>query len=138
MRKIKFRVWNKIEEKMVYYDEDFSSPDMTLNGVLIAHQDQSNVSYIYDLMQYTGLKDKQGIEIYEGDIVKHIPEPNSYGGWWDGIVTWQPEGSMGWCVEPLPENKHRGRYGMNYRYVFEIIGNIHQNPELLCKEIKKG
>ena len=70
MREIKFRAWNKIEEKMVYYDKDCSSPDMTLNGVLIAHQDQSNVSYIYELMQFTGLKDKNGLtDIYEYDII---------------------------------------------------------------------
>ena len=80
--------------------------------------------------QFTGLCDKNDKEIYEGDIITHT-ETSPHGGWWDGIVSWQSEGSMGWCVEPLPKDKGRGRYGMNYCFVLEIIGNTHESPKLL-------
>ena len=79
------------------------------------------------IMQYTGLKDKNGIEIYEGDILKldliHHPcgikEPikdsEISAVYWDNI-------------EMRFRNKFN--YAGNFKYA-EIIGNIHQNPELI-------
>ncbi len=118
-REIKFRVWNKIEEKMVYYDKDCSSPDMTLNGVLIAHQDQSNVSYIYELMQYTGLKDKNGVEIYKNDCFKrngHIGRVDQAdSGLW--IIVFDD----GKIIALLSDTEYDWHCEDN-----EIIGNVHQ------------
>ena len=77
------------------------------------------------LGQWTGLKDRNNIEIFEGDIVKH-----SCGAY--GVITWianrmQFGFTQGWC-HPV--------YGNPPPTESEIIGNIYENPELLEKEEK--
>ena len=117
MREIKFRAWSKIEGKMKYYDRDCSSPNMTLNGVLIDGY-SSNVSYQYELMQYTGLKDKNGKEIYEGDIVRHCEGD----GW---VVEWEISEAVGYAWSGFP-----GFCKSEWSKI-EVIGNVHENKELL-------
>lgn len=63
--------------------------------------------------QFTGLKDKNGVEIYEGDILGIVGNKGSY----YGAMEWD-EGANGW-KQFAPLNR------------FEVIGNIYQNPELL-------
>lgn len=84
-------------------------------------------------MQYTGLKDKNGKEIYEGDIIAE---------WEDGLekveryqVKWHGEdGYPAFDIEPnhFEETNALSFYAQNGEgYELEVIGNIYENPELL-------
>lgn len=74
--------------------------------------------------QYTGLKDKDGKEIYEGDIVQYHPEANM---------------GTGPVVYELGAFRVQGDFdALLYHFslkALEVIGNIHDNPELLKKEV---
>ena len=109
MKEIKFRAWiqngewNENQAYEMCYDLVFEEYE-PINNLLAATK---------HLMQYTGLKDKNGKEIYEGDIVTYEPEEGK-------IKTVE----MVWlnysaCFWPLG--------------AIEVIGNIHENPELLTR-----
>lgn len=133
LREIKFRAWQLPNEdldrtaKMIYDDNDMSSPGYHI-GHFGAFEDKGFI-----FMQYTGLKDKNGREIYESDILKVEPmgSPNP----WDGLLFienltpsgfWMVHTSMKPWGEPLKISA-----GVWETYSKEIVGNIHENPELL-------
>lgn len=144
MREIKFRAWNKLKKIMVYEDEDNSS--VYLDGwcasdVQVLNQTLNSkfVKDIYKFMQYTGLKDKNGKEIYEGDILE-IPE-------------WLLQDNQDKCICIYAEEYQTSEiigfglyikdgYSGEYKILvpsdewdeFEVIGNIYDNPELLKGE----
>lgn len=125
MREIKFRAWDEKEKKM-FNPSSISWKD----GVLWVCDSHGENKLEYELinpnshlMQYTGLKDKNGVEIYEGDIVKSEQwYPQTY------KVIFE-EGSFGFKREV-------GDYlnSLHYLESFEVIGNIYQNPELIEKK----
>jgi uncharacterized phage protein (TIGR01671 family) len=86
----------------------------------------------WELSQYTGLKDKNGVEIYEGDIVKYLTTAVARldGMVWTGRVIY-----AGGAYRLYEMGSDYFRSDMTYPYEYEVIGNIYKNPELL--EIEK-
>ena len=86
--------------------------------------------------QYTGLTDKNGKKIYEGDIVKHF---NNCGDDYDiGEIYYDTE-FVGW--RRTTNGKFHNKtliltYKLNPNCIYEVIGNIHDNPELLKEGVK--
>ena len=122
-RRIKFKVWSKANRKMT-----INSYNMILsgNGILFrgSYNDRMPLAEDkYILMQSTGLRDKSNEEIYEGDIIKWVSEftDASKRNHVD-TMKWEHDLScfllMPSCHEP-------------YNAFMEIIGNVHENPELL-------
>ena len=119
MRTIKFRAWNKNTKRMIDWQE-------ILN-------EWTELKWVFDdpvmeLMQFTGLTDKNGKEIYEGDIVRLNYHYDSYGRnetnelrnyvveWWNKAGSWSLKES-GKTFDEVTKG--------------EVMGNIYENPDLI-------
>lgn len=119
-RTIKFRAWDMKRSRMVA-DSDIASFDWAAKNCLV-YDDKGHGNLLqageHALMQYTGLLDKNGKEIYEGDILVHTDYDSK-----PKKVQWN-EVSNAWNIRPY-------RYTEEQR---EVIGNIYEHPELLSNE----
>lgn len=147
MREIKFRAWDKAKHRMLGVDQLAFGPNGELVSIYSDGPDFSNDSDALMgekpdlneavLMEYIGLHDKNGRAIYEGDVV-------SFGSVWDnggnedldeeihiGVVEYDPHYAVyNVNCEESGERRFLLMDVVNYDG-FGVIGNIHENPELL-------
>jgi uncharacterized phage protein (TIGR01671 family) len=127
MRKIKFRVWNK-HDKVLFYPQGLWWYDGGPHTLRFKDCDKGlpkvtgfTGASFFELMEFTGLKDKNKKDIYEGDILK----------WRQGV---------GWIIMPVVADEYATGFFPFSRTTqiptpdsreVEIIGNIYENPELV-------
>ncbi len=122
-RDIKFRAWDEVSEKMLNWNEFL---DTNMKNTFIAPESTGLI-----LMQYTGLHDKNGKEIYDGDI---ITCKQYIGG---NFVDYHLEkGFVEFKDGEFGVHREQGYYLsikklLEYNYKIEVIGNIYDNPGLL-------
>ena len=124
----KFRAWDKYRNKMNYKvmvgncdtdDENWTCPIIWIEE----EKDWLHFDDYECIMQSTGLKDKNGKEIFEGDIVLVLD--STYTVFYDnerGSYRLKPHDDR-WNVDYMSNFSHGGN--------FEVVGNIYENPELL-------
>ena len=136
MREIKFRVWDKYKNQLYICDDIYFA------------QEPLNEAFKLDefaFMQYTGLKDANGKEIYEGDIIlfrdiKHkvvfIDQHNN-----DGYTLNPTMLFFGLELEPSKQNRedkllYVQTFDWDDQEYYKVIGNIYENPELFESDSK--
>lgn len=129
IREIKFRAWAPFPmlKRHMNYQHDKPLHEYFTSLNMYAHGDMDTVV----VMQYTGLKDRNGKEIYEGDVVRNggfICTVDYEAGAFQLVAI---ETSDEGCWDLLWEVCRRGRMES-----VEVIGNIHENPELLTSAIR--
>lgn len=85
------------------------------------------------LMQYTGLKDKNGVEIYEGDVVRYLECNNFFSkrACRAKVKSIEIDVALGCGLAPTYQG---GPDGETWTEAVEVIGNIYENPELIKKQ----
>jgi uncharacterized phage protein (TIGR01671 family) len=135
MREIKFRVYDKAIKKMHVVGSDTHDSFTCFNGDVqyynLQNGEGSGEHGDYKLMQFTGLKDKNGKEIYEGDVV-NVPMHDD----WSGVVVF-----TGDCQYALKGRSTSGNdayllFSQIYLAACEVIGNIYENHELLKEAVE--
>jgi len=125
-REIKFRAWDKKNNEWANLNQLSDWGSCELSAVIGMGNEQYPYQTFraesddkYELMQYTGLHDKNGKEIYEGDIVRYM----SVDGVISKAVVYEPE-IASFVIKFGNNNHYIGKF-------MKIIGNIYETPELL-------
>ena len=119
MREIKFRAWDKNTKIMIHWDDLVKSRISFRNfrWALLSENSEN-----FELMQYTGLKDKNGVEIYDGSIIRFVLGDYNIREYVEEVV--YSDGAF-WCGNWLLFDAKMNDDNL------EVLGNIYENPELL-------
>ena len=128
MREIKFRCWDRFKQRWSNYKINDGTVYFMDKNTGVWYGSYNKRYKDFNLMQYTELKDKNGKEIYEGDIVKLRANHGI------GVVKYYDE--WGAFVVEYIKLRQLAVLGMNYyKEDIEILGNISENP-LLMEEVR--
>ena len=132
MREIKFRAFD-VAENMTYFNLDGNALKRGVREQPLQSMLQQEEGY--ELMQYTGLKDKNGKEIYEGDIIRFYFDADN------GYSDTSEDGDFTEMIDTVGFSKgafmfvnnvvNASALARSHNKHSEIIGNIYENPELL-------
>ena len=118
MRDIKFRIWETLNKKMTPWDK------LQNAQISILNRPESIVKDEFVVMQYTGLTDKNGKEIYEGDILKDEINGEIHKIVWDESEARFEAVIIGGVFSDMKRHIPDVK-------IMEIKGNIYENPELI-------
>ena len=116
MTEIKFRAWDSLCERWEYLPDTGNIELMQLDDISFGLDCDKEAMVIE---QFIGLRDKNGVEIYEGDIIKTLA----------GIIGGVKFICGCFCIYEVNTNN----YHLLYIFECKVVGNIHENPELLEK-----
>lgn len=121
MREIKFRAWDKVNKKIGEVRRIHFRPYKGEECHFVNFKGEERPTPRCVLMQYTGLKDSNNVEIYEGDILR----VDEYDCGFIDEVKWESGGFW------FPKQRQWGCGHGGLKECGEVIGNIYENPELL-------
>lgn len=134
MREIKYRAWDKLNRRFINISSIALSHDGSVVGIWELKIEGSELYGLHqvELMQSTGLKDRNGKEIYRGDIVifkdrkyvvTYLDRVAGFRLHWTVFHTMKAGVSLGTCKRFRDNNVSQDMY--------EVIGNVYENPELI-------
>lgn len=121
----KYKVWDKSEKRMWNAETLFIEDEWVRANDGSIYGEHKDIVRDFELMQFTGHKDKHGAEIFEGDVVKHDPVPNSFYTNTNFEIVRARTGE--WRIDSL----RGGSVLAFHNHQIEIIGNIYENSELI-------
>ena len=132
IKEVKFRIWDKEYEEFIQFNKMGFLEDGSLWYVQGVDENEKEIDPPYfenqndwELMQYTGLKDKNGVEIYEGDVLFHPLQGRRK------VFYPYSETVASYGLRDIDNGF--GSTLQDSHAVWEVIGNIYDNPELVVK-----